>query len=69
MKNYKVYGNERTSLLLTATALAVYSDCDPLEIREFTAEDGSHTYEMVGIIDRGDMSEEDVIEALESMME
>lgn len=65
MKNYKVYGNENTNLKLTDKAFKVYSDTDPLEIREFE-KDGEFTYELKGCIE-GTYSAEEVIEILEEM--
>ncbi len=40
MKNYKVYGNENTHLYLSEYAQYVYSNTDPLEIREYETDNG-----------------------------
>ena len=66
-KAYKVYGNERTDLKLTKKAEDFTATCDPLEIREFTKDDGSHTYDVVGIIDSCNLTEDDLNELFEGM--
>lgn len=63
MKNYKVYGNEPTSLTLSEKASAVYECTDPLEIRE--NEDG--TYKIAGNLDRICASAEAVNHYLEEV--
>ena len=59
----KIYGNEKTSLVLSAKAAAIYAECDPLKIIEH--EDG--TYSIRGIEDRDGMTAADVNEWLEDL--
>jgi hypothetical protein len=65
MRDYKIFGNERTSLQLTDKAFKIYSGSDPFQIREHS--DG--TYSTHGIIDRDGMTAQEVNELLESLGE
>ena len=67
MKNYKVYGNEKTNLVLTPKAQAVYSVTDPLEIREFCTEDGEYTYDLVGCLEAHGIPSAEVNSVLEDL--
>lgn len=59
----KIYGNEKTSLVLSDKALEVYSSTDPLKIVE--EDDG--TYSMTGCFERYGMTADDVNRVLEQM--
>lgn len=52
----KIFGNEKTNLILTEKAAAMYAECDPLKIIE--QDDGN--YSIRGIEDRDGMTAEDV---------
>lgn len=62
----KTYGRDSTSLILTKAAKAVYSDSDPLIIAEFETDNGLR-YNISGIIERSDLTSDEVNEALESL--
>jgi len=66
-KPYKIYGNENTALKLTEKAAEFTATCDPLEIREYTNEDGTHTYDVIGIVDSYNLTEDDLNELFEGM--
>ena len=57
----KIYGNDKTNLVLSDKAFEVYSNTDPLKIIE--EDDG--TYSMTGCIERHGMTEDDVNTVLE----
>lgn len=59
----KVYGNEKTSLKLSALALDVYSNTDPLKI----IEESDGTYTMTGCFEQTGMSADDVNSFLEEL--
>lgn len=59
----RIFGNEKTNLILTEKAAAMYAECDPLQIIEH--EDGS--YSLRGIEDRDGMTAEDVNRWLEEL--
>lgn len=63
MKNYRIYGWDNTNLTLTEKAHEVYSNSDPIEIKEF--DDGY--YSISGIIDRDGMTADEVNELLEEL--
>lgn len=78
MKNFKIYGNEKTAITLSEHAAAAYYAIDPLELREYCREcpiedengeiirvDRSYTYDLVGCICEEDMTAEEVTELLE----
>ena len=60
----KIYGNERTSLMLTELAQKAYNITDPIEI----VEHDDLTYSIKGCIEHDELTEEDVNEALESLL-
>ena len=59
----KIYGNEKTSLVLTEKAFEVYSNTDPLTI---TAQNDGR-YSIHGIEERIDMTEADLNAWLEEL--
>lgn len=76
----KVYGDEKTNLRLTALAQSVFSQTDPCDIYEFeeqvNPDDDSaypemkYTYSIRScVLDRDDMTEDDVNEFFESLAE
>lgn len=54
----KIYGNEKTNLVLTEKALEAYSNCDPLRIIE--QDDGLYTIE--GLVECNNLTAEEVNE-------
>ena len=79
MKNYTIgfekhfgrsYGNESTHLTLSDKAAAVFSDADPLEIMERYEEgENGYIYDVIGCVERAEMTEEEVNAFLESISE
>lgn len=65
----KTYGSEKTSLDLTKVARSVYSESDPLTITEIEREDGTLRYNLSGIIERDDLTADEVNAALEALAE
>ena len=81
MKNYKIYGNEPTHITLTKKALSALDSIHPHELREYShiSEDDdeniiqddfgnpvyTYTYDLIGAIERYDMTEAEVIVFLE----
>lgn len=81
MKNYKVYGNEKTHLELSEKAYKAYSSYDPIEIREYEydAEDENgdiitdeagdavktYAYDITGAFEEHFLTEDDVNELFE----
>ena len=59
----RIYGNEKTDLILSDKAARMYAECDPLQIIE--QDDGS--YSIRGIEDRDDMTAGDVNRWLEDL--
>lgn len=59
----KIYGNDKTDLVLSAKASRMYAECDPLKIIE--QDDGS--YSIRGIEDRDGMTADDVNRWLEDL--
>lgn len=59
----KIYGNEKTNLVLSDKAFAMYSECDPIRIIE--NDDGS--YSLRGFDCRDGMTAQDVNEFLEEL--
>ena len=59
----RIYGNEKTNLILSGKAARMYAECDPLKIIE--QDDGS--YSIRGIEDRDGMKVEDVNRWLEDL--
>ena len=68
-KTMKTYGSEKTNLVLTEAARAVYIDSDPLMITEVEREDGTFRYNISGIIERKDLTADEVNAALEALAE
>ena len=67
MRNYKVFGNERTNLSLTNKAQSVYDSTDPIEIREFCDNDGNYSYDIIGCFERTGLSADELNEYLEEL--
>ena len=67
MKNYTVFGNERTNLKLTEKAQAVYDVTDPLEIREFGDNNGNYSYDIIGCFERSALSADELNNYLEDV--
>lgn len=59
----RIYGNEKTNLILSGKATRMYAECDPLKIIE--QDDGS--YSIRGIEDRDGMTADDVNRWLEDL--
>ncbi len=55
----KVFGNEPTALKLTAEAMAIYSNTDPLTITEKETA-GGFRYDLSGVIVARDLTEAEV---------
>jgi len=60
----KIYGETKTNLTMTKAAEEVYSNSDPLVIKEYETDDGFR-YKIEGIIERDDLTAEDVNRLLE----
>lgn len=84
MKNYRVYGNEKTHLVLSAMAYIGYNELDPIEIREYesvmedaagnivTDEAGDavkeYSYSVHGCLERQCLTGKEVNELFEGML-
>jgi len=62
----KIYGNERTHLTLTDEAQRIYSDSDPLTIKEYESDNG-YIYSLSGIIEADGLTAEEVSDQIESL--
>ncbi len=62
----RTFGRDKTSLTLSKAARAVYNDSDPLTITEFDSCYGLR-YNISGIIERSDLTADEVNEALEAL--
>lgn len=60
----KIYGETKTNLRMTKAAEEVYNNSDPLVIKEYETDDGFR-YKLEGIIERDDLTAEDVNRLLE----
>lgn len=70
MANYSIYGNQNTHLKLTGKAYDIYSNADPLRIFEFhDPETDNYTYDVHGIIEAEDLTEEELIKSIEELGE
>ena len=65
-KNYSVFGNGKTHLVLSDKAFEAYSNTYPLEIRERATENG-YVYDIIGIVDIENLSENELNECLEGL--
>lgn len=67
MRKYlgKRYGDTRTDLTLTEKAQKVYNVTDPIDIYEREEDDDVFVYTMRGVIEKDDLSADDVNQILE----
>lgn len=64
----KRYGNEKTALVLTPRAAAIYADSDPLEILERETPDGLR-YDLRGVLEADGLTAGAVNRTLEELAE
>lgn len=63
----KTVRNENTHLRLTDKAQEFYNSCDPLRIHEHMDSEGNYIYSITGCFEKTQLTEDEVINFLESL--
>lgn len=67
----RLYGNTRTIIasIMPEDVFEIISNTDPLDIIEYTDEDGNITYDMKGCMEARDLTAEEVFSAVRALVE